>query len=169
MSGGQAAYEAAFKFQTACDLLKAELGADVFDADCLPSVGAFDDDDDDDDDDNDDDNDDDDDDDDNDDGDDDDDDDDGDDDDIDDDEDDDEDDDDDDDDDGDDDDADGDDDARCLMPDAVCAPTHPVLFFFLARLYLKPCYARSLTHSLTHPHNGKKRKRTQEMKAGMSG
>lgn len=36
----KAAYEAAFKFQTACDLLKAELGADVFDADCLPSVGV---------------------------------------------------------------------------------------------------------------------------------
>ena len=35
----KAAYEAAFKFQTACSVLRRDLGADVFDADRLPTIG----------------------------------------------------------------------------------------------------------------------------------
>jgi len=36
----KAAYEAAFKFQTACSVLRTELGADIFDADELPTIGV---------------------------------------------------------------------------------------------------------------------------------
>jgi hypothetical protein len=36
----KAAYEAAFKFQTACSVLRSDLGSDVFDADELPTIGV---------------------------------------------------------------------------------------------------------------------------------
>jgi len=36
----KAAYEAAFKFQTACSVLRTDLGADIFDADELPTIGV---------------------------------------------------------------------------------------------------------------------------------
>jgi hypothetical protein len=36
----KAAYEAAFKFQTACSVLRTDLGSDVFDADELPTIGV---------------------------------------------------------------------------------------------------------------------------------
>ena len=36
----KAAYESAFKFQTACSVLRTDLGADIFDADELPTIGV---------------------------------------------------------------------------------------------------------------------------------
>lgn len=36
----KAAYEAAFKFQTACSVLRKDLGSEIFDADKLPTIGV---------------------------------------------------------------------------------------------------------------------------------